>query len=150
MYHAETYTRYSNLDEEFQCWNTAQCSVGGKGYSADYSIGRFRFLRRLLLVRSAKNYYRMCRLILCSFYKNITHYIMGLWFTLYSAWSGQILFERWTIVLYIVLLTALPPALGILTVCLKAALKTSPWTWLSLLAIGGSVITLFFFFGVYR
>ena len=198
--------------------------------ASDYSIGQFRFLRRLLLVHGASNYYRMCRLILYSFYKNITLYVMELWFALYSAWSGQILFERWTIGLYNVLFTAAPPlALGlfdrrcmaevayrypelykpsqsaqhfnvkifwlwtfkalmhsmilfwlplmafgqdivwshgkdggylvlgnavytyvVVTVCLKAALETSSWTWLSLLAIGGSVITWFFFLGVYR
>ena len=82
--------------------------------ASDYSIGQFRFLRRLLLVHGASNYYRMCRLILYSFYKNITLYVMELWFALYSAWSGQILFERWTIGLYNVLFTAAPPlALGL-------------------------------------
>jgi len=193
--------------------------------ASDYSIGQFRFLRRLLLVHGASNYYRMCRLILYSFYKNITLYVMELWFALYSAWSGQILFERWTIGLYNVLFTAAPPlALGlfdrrciaevsyrypqlykpsqsaqhfnvkvfwlwtfkalihsaflfwlpllafgqdivwshgkdggylilgnavysyvVVTVCLKAALETCTWTWLSLMAIGGSVLTWFFF-----
>lgn len=82
--------------------------------ASDYSIGQFRFLRRLLLVHGASNHYRMCRLILYSFYKNITLYVMELWFALYSAWSGQILFERWTIGLYNVLFTAAPPlALGL-------------------------------------
>lgn len=154
---------------------------------------------------------------------------MELWFALYSAWSGQILFERWTIGLYNVLFTAAPPlALGlfdrrctaevayrypqlykpsqsaqhfnvkvfwlwtlkalihsaflfwlplmtfgqdivwshgkeggylilgnavysyvVVTVCLKAAMETCSWTWLSLLAIGGSVVTWFFFLIVY-
>nr|CAG4640624.1 EOG090X00X3 [Eulimnadia texana] len=82
--------------------------------ASDYSIAQFRFLRRLLFVHGACNYYRMCRLILYSFYKNITLYVMELWFALYSAWSGQILFERWTIGLYNVFFTALPPlALGL-------------------------------------
>ena len=82
--------------------------------ASDYSIAQFRFLRRLLLVHGASNYYRMCRLILYSFYKNITLYVIELWFAHYSAWSGQILFERWTIGLYNVLFTAAPPlALGL-------------------------------------
>ncbi|XP_032799496.1 probable phospholipid-transporting ATPase IA isoform X1 [Daphnia magna] len=197
--------------------------------ASDYSIAQFRFLRRLLLVHGASNYYRMCRLILYSFYKNITLYVIELWFAHYSAWSGQILFERWTIGLYNVLFTAAPPlALGlfdrrctaevsyrypqlykpsqtaqhfnvkvfwywmlkallhsmllfwlplmafgedivwsngkdggylilgnavytyvVVTVCLKAALETSSWTWLSLLAIGGSVLTWFLFLAFY-
>nr|CAG4638244.1 EOG090X00X3 [Cyclestheria hislopi] len=82
--------------------------------ASDYSIAQFRYLRRLLLVHGASSYYRMCHLILYSFYKNITLYVMELWFALYSAWSGQILFERWTIGLYNVIFTALPPlALGL-------------------------------------
>nr|CAG4646034.1 EOG090X00X3 [Macrothrix elegans] len=197
--------------------------------ASDYSIAQFRYLRRLLLVHGASNYYRMCRLILYSFYKNITLYVMELWFALYSAWSGQILFERWTIGLYNVLFTAAPPlALGlfdrrctaevsfrypqlykpsqsaqhfnvrvfwywtlkalvhsmllfwlplmafgqdivwsngkeggylvlgnavytyvVVTVCLKAALETTSWTWLSLLAIGGSVLAWFLFLAFY-
>uniref|UniRef100_A0A336MAD4 Phospholipid-transporting ATPase n=1 Tax=Culicoides sonorensis TaxID=179676 RepID=A0A336MAD4_CULSO len=69
---------------------------------------------RLLLVHGAWNYSRMCKLILYSFYKNICLYVIELWFAIYSGWSGQILFERWTIGLYNVFFTALPPfAMGL-------------------------------------
>ena len=77
--------------------------------ASDYSIGQFRFLRRLLLVHGATSYYRVSRLILFSFYKNIVFLAMELWFAIYSSWSGQILFERWTIAFYNVLFTAVPP-----------------------------------------
>nr|CAG4647660.1 EOG090X00X3 [Moina brachiata] len=214
----------------------ARVGVGISGHeglqaacASDYSIGQFRFLRRLLLVHGALNHYRMCRLILYSFYKNITLYVMELWFAIYSAWSGQILFERWTIGLYNLLFTAAPPlALGlfdrrckaevaynhpelyepsqsakhfnmsvfwlwtgkavvhslflywltmtafgsdvvwsngrdggylvlgnavytyvVVAVCLTAALEMRSWTWLSLLAIGGSVVIWFLFLAIY-
>lgn len=82
--------------------------------ASDYSIAQFRFLLRLLLVHGAWNYSRMCKLILYSFYKNICLYVIELWFAIYSGWSGQILFERWTIGLYNVIFTALPPlAMGL-------------------------------------
>lgn len=82
--------------------------------ASDYSIAQFRFLQRLLLVHGAWNYSRMCKLILYSFYKNICLYVIELWFAIYSGWSGQILFERWSIGLYNVLFTALPPlAMGL-------------------------------------
>lgn len=56
----------------------------------------------------------MCKLILYSFYKNVCLYVIELWFAIYSGWSGQILFERWTIGLYNVFFTALPPfAMGL-------------------------------------
>ncbi|XP_030750728.1 probable phospholipid-transporting ATPase IA isoform X1 [Sitophilus oryzae] len=82
--------------------------------ASDYSIAQFRFLLRLLLVHGAWNYSRMCKLILYSFYKNICLYVIELWFAIYSGWSGQIVFERWSIGLYNVLFTALPPlAMGL-------------------------------------
>ncbi|XP_046673162.1 probable phospholipid-transporting ATPase IA isoform X3 [Homalodisca vitripennis] len=83
--------------------------------ASDYSIAQFRFLLKLLFVHGSWNYSRLCELILYSFYKNICLYVMELWFAIYSGWSGQILFERWTIGLYNVLFTAAPPlAMGIL------------------------------------
>nr|CAG4643715.1 EOG090X00X3 [Lepidurus arcticus] len=197
--------------------------------ASDYSIAQFRFLTRLLFVHGAWNYSRMCKLVLYSFYKNICLYVMELWFAIYSGWSGQILFERWTIGFYNVLFTAAPPlAMGlfdrsysaetsmtypalykssqsgkhfnvkvfwlwimkalihsvvlfwlpleafkmdvlwgngrdggylvlgnavytyvVVTVCLKAALETYAFTWLTWLAIGGSMATWFLFFIIY-
>ncbi|KAH8300651.1 hypothetical protein KR018_001323 [Drosophila ironensis] len=197
--------------------------------ASDYSIAQFRYLQRLLLVHGAWNYARISKLILYSFYKNVCLYVIELWFAVYSGWSGQILFERWTIGLYNVLFTAMPPfAIGlfekfctaetmlrypllyktsqdaklfnvkvfwiwifnallhsvflfwlpmaayygdviwpdgktsdyllmgnmvytyvIVTVCLKAGLITNSWTWLTHLAIWGSIVLWFFFLLVY-
>ena len=47
--------------------------------SADVSIGQFRFLRKLLLVHGAWSYQRVSRVILYSFYKNITLYMTQFW-----------------------------------------------------------------------
>ncbi|KAJ8727263.1 hypothetical protein PYW08_015660 [Mythimna loreyi] len=197
--------------------------------ASDYSIAQFRFLLRLLLVHGAWNYSRISKLILYSFYKNICLYVIELWFAIYSAWSGQILFERWTIGFYNVIFTALPPfAIGlfdklcspeimlrhpvlyipsqqgmlfnvrvfwvwavnallhsvllfwlpmlitchavmwphgmdggyllmgnyiytyvVLTVCLKAGLCTHSWTWVTHVAIWGSVLMWFVFVLIY-
>ncbi|XP_004444374.1 probable phospholipid-transporting ATPase IA isoform X3 [Drosophila pseudoobscura] len=197
--------------------------------ASDYSIAQFRYLQRLLLVHGAWNYARISKLILYSFYKNVCLYVIELWFALYSGWSGQILFERWTIGLYNVLFTAMPPfAMGlfekfctaetmlkypmlykpsqnaklfnvkvfwiwifnallhsvflfwlpmaayssdtiwrdgktndylmmgnmvytyvIVTVCLKAGLITNSWTWLTHMAIWGSIVLWFGFVLIY-
>ncbi|XP_039266166.2 phospholipid-transporting ATPase IB-like isoform X2 [Styela clava] len=77
--------------------------------SSDYSIAQFRFLKRLLLVHGAWNYNRLAKCILFSFYKNICLYLIEFWFAFVNGFSGQILFERWTIALYNVFFTALPP-----------------------------------------
>ncbi|WAQ97991.1 AT8A1-like protein [Mya arenaria] len=68
--------------------------------ASDYAIAQFRFLNKLLLVHGAWSYSRLCKLILYSFYKNICLYVIELWFALNNGFSGQILFERWTIGLY--------------------------------------------------
>lgn len=77
--------------------------------SADYSIGQFRFLRKLLLVHGAWSYQRLSKLILYSFYKNITLYMTQFWFAIFNLFSGQTLYESWIISFYNVLFTVLPP-----------------------------------------
>ena len=82
--------------------------------SADFAIGQFSYLARLLFVHGAWNYSRISKVVLYSFYKNITLYIIELWFAIYSYWSGQVIYERWTIGMFNILFTSLPPlALGI-------------------------------------
>ncbi|KPM02924.1 phospholipid-transporting ATPase IA-like protein [Sarcoptes scabiei] len=78
-------------------------------YSSDYAIAQFRFLSRLLLVHGSWSFSRVSKLILYSFYKNIALYVIELWFASVSAWSGQAVFERWSIGLYNVIFTAGPP-----------------------------------------
>ena len=47
--------------------------------SADVAIAQFRFLRKLLLVHGSWSYSRISRVILYSFYKNITLYMTQFW-----------------------------------------------------------------------
>jgi phospholipid-transporting ATPase len=65
--------------------------------NSDFSIAQFRFLQRLLFVHGAWSNIRNSKVILYSFYKNICLYIIELWFAIYSYWTGQVLFDRWTI-----------------------------------------------------
>merc|ERR1719225_1670304 len=76
--------------------------------STDFAIGQFRFLSRLLFLHGAWFYTRVSKVILYSFYKNICLYIIELWFAIYNAWTGQVLFERWTIALYNIVMTSTP------------------------------------------
>ncbi|KAK0417961.1 hypothetical protein QR680_013300 [Steinernema hermaphroditum] len=79
--------------------------------ASDYSIAQFHYLRRLLLVHGAWNFDRSVKVILYSFYKNICLYIIELWFAFFSAFSGQTIFERWTISMFNVIFTAWPPVI---------------------------------------
>jgi phospholipid-transporting ATPase len=47
--------------------------------SADVAIGQFRYLRKLLLVHGAWSYQRVSKVVLYSFYKNITLYMTQFW-----------------------------------------------------------------------
>uniref|UniRef100_A0A158R9P5 Phospholipid-transporting ATPase n=1 Tax=Taenia asiatica TaxID=60517 RepID=A0A158R9P5_TAEAS len=82
--------------------------------SSDYAIAQFRFLNKLLLVHGAWSFNRITKVILYSFYKNICLYVIQFWFSMVSGFSGQIVFDRWSMSLYNVAFSAAPPlALGL-------------------------------------
>lgn len=56
--------------------------------SADVAIGQFRYLKKLLLVHGAWSYQRISKVILYSFYKNITLYMTQFWVCLASRISA--------------------------------------------------------------
>jgi phospholipid-transporting ATPase len=113
--------------------------------SADVAIAQFRFLRKLLLVHGAWSYHRISKTILYSFYKNITLYLTQFWvscpllsrcprhafvfvanasqYTFQNVFSGEVIYESWTLSFYNVFYTVLPPlAMGILDQFISARL----------------------------
>ncbi|KAK3333596.1 hypothetical protein B0T19DRAFT_130374 [Cercophora scortea] len=91
--------------------------------SADVSIAQFRYLRKLLLVHGAWSYHRVSKAILFSFYKNITLYLTQFWYVFSNVYSGEVIYESWTLSFYNVFYTVLPPlALGILDQFVSARL----------------------------
>ncbi|KAJ5986405.1 hypothetical protein N7451_010770 [Penicillium sp. IBT 35674x] len=91
--------------------------------SADVAIAQFRFLRKLLLVHGAWSYSRISRVILYSFYKNITLYMTQFWYSFQNAFSGEVIYESWTLSYYNVLFTVLPPfAMGVFDQYISARL----------------------------
>ena len=60
--------------------------------SADFAIAQFRYLQKLLLVHGGWSYAKMSKLVLYSFYKNITLYLIQLWFAIDNGFSGQVIF----------------------------------------------------------
>ena len=82
--------------------------------SADIAIGQFRYLRKLLLVHGSWSYQRVSKVILYSFYKNIAMFMTQFWYSFQNGFSGQIIYESWTLTFYNVFFTAAPPfVLGI-------------------------------------
>ncbi|KAI9702581.1 MAG: hypothetical protein M1836_001061 [Candelina mexicana] len=91
--------------------------------SADVAIAQFRYLRKLLLVHGAWSYQRISKVILYSFYKNIALYMTQFWYSFQNNFSGQVIFESWTLSFYNVFFTVLPPlAMGIVDQFISARL----------------------------
>ncbi|KAF2144222.1 uncharacterized protein K452DRAFT_223949 [Aplosporella prunicola CBS 121167] len=77
--------------------------------SADVAIGQFRFLRKLLLVHGSWSYQRVSKVILYSFYKNIALFMTQFWYSFQNAFSGEVIYESWTLSFYNVFFTVFPP-----------------------------------------
>ena len=82
--------------------------------SADVSIAQFRFLRKLLLVHGSWSYQRISKVILYFYYKNTALFITQFWYSFQNAFSGEVIFESWTLSFFNVIFTVMPPfVLGI-------------------------------------
>jgi phospholipid-transporting ATPase len=76
--------------------------------NSDYAIAQFKYLQNLLLVHGRWSYKRMARLVLYSFYKNITLSLCMFWFGIYTKYTAQNLFESWSLSCYNVIFTSIP------------------------------------------
>jgi phospholipid-transporting ATPase len=77
--------------------------------SADVAIGQFRFLRKLLLVHGSWSYHRVSKVILYSFYKNVTLFMTQFWYSFMNGFSGSSIYESWTLSFFNVIFTVAPP-----------------------------------------
>lgn len=57
--------------------------------SADFAIGQFRFLKKLLLVHGAWAYQRLSKMIFYYFYKNIALYLTQFWVRRVIWWNNR-------------------------------------------------------------
>ncbi|OMJ85156.1 hypothetical protein SteCoe_13546 [Stentor coeruleus] len=76
--------------------------------ASDYSIGQFSFVQRLLFVHGRECYRRNATLICFNFYKNVLLVIPLLFYGMFSAFSGQLLYNMWTYQLFNIMFCALP------------------------------------------
>ena len=58
--------------------------------SSDYAFGRFRFLKRALLVHGHYFYIRLATLVQYSFFKNVAFITAQAYFAFFSAYSAQV------------------------------------------------------------
>ena len=63
--------------------------------NADFAIGQFKFLRRLLLVHGRWNYIRQSKVFLYCMHKNIVITLTLFWYQYFAAMSGVTIYESW-------------------------------------------------------
>ncbi len=76
--------------------------------SADFSVGQFRFLEKLLLIYGRIGYMKISKFICYYFYKNIILVFTEIFFAFSNGFSGQIYFVDYLSTLYNALFTSWP------------------------------------------
>ena len=76
--------------------------------SSDYSIGKFRFLEKLILYYGRNGYIKISKYISYYFYKNFLLVVTELLFVFYNGFSGQIFFPDWYGTLFNAIFTSWP------------------------------------------
>ncbi|XP_057508685.1 LOW QUALITY PROTEIN: phospholipid-transporting ATPase 2-like [Actinidia eriantha] len=82
--------------------------------AADYSIGKFRFLKRLILVHGRYSYNRSAFLSQYSFYKSLLICFIQIFFSFISGISGTSLFNSVSLMAYNVFYTSIPVLVSVL------------------------------------
>jgi len=76
--------------------------------NSDYAISQFKDLERLMLVHGAWDYRRLSKLILYTFYKNVTITMTQMWYQYYAQFSGALFYEPMAGSCYNLIYTAFP------------------------------------------
>uniref|UniRef100_A0A3B3TGM4 Phospholipid-transporting ATPase n=1 Tax=Paramormyrops kingsleyae TaxID=1676925 RepID=A0A3B3TGM4_9TELE len=76
--------------------------------NADFSLAKFHFLRKLLLVHGRWSYRRISVFLRYFLYKTSSFAFVHVWFAFCNGFSGQPMYETWFITLYTVLYTSFP------------------------------------------
>ena len=63
--------------------------------NSDFAIGQFRFLKPQLLKHGRRNYRRMSKVIVYSFFKNIVLTFVLFYYQADCGWSGTSFYEAW-------------------------------------------------------
>lgn len=147
---------------------TAEIGVGIAGQegvqavmASDFVLGRFYFLKRLLLLHGFWCYERISRMILYFFYKNAMFVALLFWYQIFNGFSGSNTIDDLSLILYNLAFTSLPPIFnGIFDQCLPekevfarpilyqlgqlGKAYTRPWFWVSILDAFYQSLILFF------
>jgi len=76
--------------------------------SSDYAIAQFSYLTPLLLVHGRQAYRRLAKLVLYCFYKQVVFNLPLYFYSIWAGWSGQSVYEPWSMTIFNVVFTVLP------------------------------------------
>ncbi|CAG9326924.1 ATP8A1_3 [Blepharisma stoltei] len=76
--------------------------------ASDYSVAQFSYLKRLMFVHGRESYRKNATLICYNFYKNVLLVIPLFCYGIFSAYSGQILYNTWTYQTFNIFFASLP------------------------------------------
>ncbi|CAL1532690.1 unnamed protein product [Lymnaea stagnalis] len=76
--------------------------------NSDYAFGKFRFLRRAILLHGHFYYNRIAVLVQYFFYKNVAWITGQLLYAIFNGWSSQSLYDAFYLVFYNLTFTSLP------------------------------------------
>jgi P-type E1-E2 ATPase len=91
---------------------------GKEGYqaafNADYAVGQFKYLRRLLFVHGRYSLLRNSYFINFFFYKNLLFTFPQFWFSFFNGFSGALLWDDWYTLGFNSFMTTVPAGIRML------------------------------------
>ncbi|XP_015268247.1 PREDICTED: probable phospholipid-transporting ATPase VD [Gekko japonicus] len=79
--------------------------------ASDFAVSQFRHLNKLLFVHGHWCYTRLANMVLYFFYKNLVYVAVLFWYQFFSGFSGIAMTDHWSLILFNVLFTSVPPVI---------------------------------------
>ncbi|XP_046892740.1 phospholipid-transporting ATPase VA [Hypomesus transpacificus] len=76
--------------------------------ASDFSLPRFQYLQKLLLVHGHWCYSRLANMILYFFYKNAMFVALVFWYQFYCGFSGSAMIDQWYLIFFNLMFSAFP------------------------------------------
>lgn len=76
--------------------------------ASDFSMARFRFLERLLLVHGHWSYSRLANMMLYFFYKNVAYAVLLFWYQIFNGFSASTPIDGVNLIIFNLIYTSLP------------------------------------------
>ncbi|XP_034037641.1 probable phospholipid-transporting ATPase VB [Thalassophryne amazonica] len=77
--------------------------------ASDFTISRFKHLKKLLLVHGHWCYTRLANMIIYFFYKNVAYVNLLFWYQFFCGFSGTTMIDYWLLIFFNLFFTSAPP-----------------------------------------